>query len=216
MRRTTGAFTVAIAIVGLAVAAPPSAIAQDDAIELALVTQNFAIVPDGVVRLEYELDGHDSRRDTSHDAATTAQRDVEHRTDRPRMPTRRAGHCSGTGDVDDASDHTPATADPARRARDGVRTDHVAVRGVRGARRRPPFGDRQRRVRPRRRARRRTERDTRAAAPLSLDVQTATSRRGEERTGVAAGRAVPDQRRDPSGQAHTRRARDVHRAAGDP
>ena len=55
MRRTMGACTVAIAIIGLAVA-PRTAIAQD-ALTLALLTQNFAIVPDGVVHLEYELAG---------------------------------------------------------------------------------------------------------------------------------------------------------------
>lgn len=56
MRRTMGAFTVVIAIAGIAVATPPRAIAQDS-LTLALVAQNFAIVPDGVAHFDYELTG---------------------------------------------------------------------------------------------------------------------------------------------------------------
>lgn len=57
MRRTTGAFAAAIAIATLAVAAQPRAIAQEDSIALALLAQNFAIPPDGMLLLEYELTG---------------------------------------------------------------------------------------------------------------------------------------------------------------
>jgi hypothetical protein len=56
MRRTTGAYTVVIAIAGLVVAASPRATAQDS-LTLALVAQNFAIAPDSVAHLEYELTG---------------------------------------------------------------------------------------------------------------------------------------------------------------
>src|SRR4029453_19206831 len=56
MRRTIGACAVVSAIAGIAVATPPKAIAQDS-LTLALVAQNFAIVPDGVARFEYELTG---------------------------------------------------------------------------------------------------------------------------------------------------------------
>ena len=50
---------------------------------------------------------------------------------------------------------------------------------------------------------------------LILDVQTATS--GEVRSELALPRAglYPVDGRDPSGHAHARQARDVHRTAGD-
>ena len=72
MRRIPGASTVAIAIAGLAVAAPPSATAQDT-LTLALLAQDFAIAPNGVVRLEYELAGQipDATSPTSTSAPTT-------------------------------------------------------------------------------------------------------------------------------------------------
>jgi len=57
MRRTAGAFTCAIVIATLAITAQPRAIAQDDSIALALLDQTFAIAPNGVVHLEYELTG---------------------------------------------------------------------------------------------------------------------------------------------------------------
>ena len=56
MLRTMGAFTVVTVIAGLAAATSPTAIAQDS-LTLALVAQNFAIVPGGVAHLEYELAG---------------------------------------------------------------------------------------------------------------------------------------------------------------
>ena len=57
MRRTTVACTIAITIATLAVAAQPPAIAQEDSLVLTLLAQNFAIAPNGVVHLEYELTG---------------------------------------------------------------------------------------------------------------------------------------------------------------
>ena len=57
MRRTAGVLTASITILALAVSNQPRAVAQEDAIDLSLLAQNFAIVPNGVVHLEYELTG---------------------------------------------------------------------------------------------------------------------------------------------------------------
>ncbi|HWM19079.1 MAG TPA: hypothetical protein VNO51_05285 [Ilumatobacteraceae bacterium] len=57
MRRTSGALFAAVVIAAVGVVGQPRAIAQDDSIELALVTQNFAVAPDGLLRLSYEVSG---------------------------------------------------------------------------------------------------------------------------------------------------------------
>ena len=53
--------------------------------------------------------------------------------------------------------------------------------------------------------------------PSATDPRRADfdQRRGGERTGVAKGRPVPGDRRDPPGETRVGRTRDVHRAAGD-
>ena len=59
MRRATGAIaaTTAIAACAVAVAAQPRAVAQEDPITLSLLAQSFAIAPEGVVHLDYQLSG---------------------------------------------------------------------------------------------------------------------------------------------------------------
>ena len=175
------------------------------------MAQNFAIVPDGVVHLEYEVAGtipdptpahwrHRRRRRATPVGDRTDHPTTDHRARRQRRRHRddsapRSAELTllvtALEPITLRSEVSEVLEGGRRSAIDSAEYDLVDVLGAE------------------------QNGTTSSRRPLILDVQTVDQRRGEERAGIAAGRPLPGQRRDPSGQAHAGRARHVHRAAGD-
>ena len=156
MRRTTGALfaavVIAVARVIAAAGPPPRAIAQDDSIELALVAQNFAIAPDGMLHLEYELTGTIPDPTTSTTPATTTTPPITTSaiddTGRPHRAPTRASHRARQRHLTTTATTVPAAGPELTvlvTALDPITLRSEVAEVLDGGFR---IGDRQRRVRP--------------------------------------------------------------------